>query len=60
MVTFKATDTKIPVPFTLIDDAIEEGYENFSLKFSYNKSDEEETVTILNDLAVVSIKDDDG
>ena len=58
--TFESIHTKIPVPFTLIDDAIEEGYENFSLKLSYNKYDEHGSVKILNDLAVVSIKDDDG
>ena len=60
VVTFGSADTFIPIPFTLINDEIEEGYENFTLTLSYNEADVDETVQIRTNAANVFIKDDDG
>lgn len=56
--TFETTQTRIPLSFTLLDDELEEGYENFTLRLTYNEADD--TVRIVNERAEVSIKDDDG
>ena len=58
LVTFETTHTRIPLSFTLLDDELEEGYENFTLKLSYNGADD--TVRIMNERAEMFIKDDDG
>ena len=58
MVTFEVNDTRKPVPFTLLDDEFEEGFENFTLQLSDASSDE--TVRIVEGSAMVHIKDDDG
>ena len=57
-VTFESNFTRVPIPINLIDDNIEEGYENFTLQVSYNEI--EETVLIMTVSANVFIKDDDG
>jgi hypothetical protein len=57
MVTFEVNDTRKPVPFTLLDDEFEEGFENFTLQLSDASSDE--TVRIVEGSAMVHIKDDD-
>ena len=59
-VTFESDDTLISVPLNLINDEIEEGYENFTLTLSYNEVDVDETVQIRTDAANVFIKDNDG
>lgn len=59
-VTFESNDTLIPIPLNLINDEIEEGYENSTLKLSYNDVDMDETVQIRTDATNVFIKDDDG
>ena len=59
-VTFQSDSTTIPVPFSIMNDVIEEGYENFTLRLSYNQPDEDGTVQIVTESAIVSIKDDDG
>ena len=59
-VIFETVHTRIPLSFTLLDDVIEEGYENFTLQLSYNETDEDGTVQIVIESAMVSIKDDDG
>ena len=59
-VTFEITNTQINIPIILIDDEIEEGYENFTLQLSYNETDNDGTVQITPEIAVVRIKDDDG
>ena len=59
-VTFESNDTLIPIPLNLINDKVEEGYENFTLTLSYNEVDVDETVQIRTDAANVIIKDDDG
>ena len=46
------------MPFTLLDDEFEEGFENFTLQLSDASSDE--TVLIVKGSAMVHIKDDDG
>ena len=51
-------DTRKPVPFSLLDDELEEGFEDFTLQLSDPQG--EETVAIVVESAVVSIKDDDG
>ena len=51
-------DTRKPVPFSLLDDELEEGFEDFTLQLSDPRG--EETVAIVVESAVVSIKDDDG
>ena len=58
--TFESNDTLIPIPLNLINDKMEEGYENFTLTLSYNEVDVDETVQIRTDAANVIIKDDDG
>ena len=58
--TFATNHTRLPVSFTLNNDDIEEGYENFTLQLSYNEEDEDGTVRIMTEFALVSIKDDDG
>ena len=57
---FDTTFTRIPVSFTLLDDVMEEGYENFTLRLSYNVPDPDGTVNIMVETASISIKDDDG
>ena len=59
-VTFPAAQSRIPVPFTFIDDEIEEGYENFTLLLSYDEQDDEGTIQIVNTSTMVWIKDNDG
>ena len=59
-VTFETVHTRIPISFTILDDKIEEGYENFTLQLSYNEMDEHGTVQIVTESAKISIKDDDG
>ena len=59
-VTFPAAQSRIPVPFTFIDDEIEEGYENFTLLLSYDEQDDEGTIQIVNTSTIVWIKDNDG
>jgi hypothetical protein len=58
-VTFETVHTRIPISFTIMDDDIEEGYENFTLQLSYNEVDEHGTVQIVTESAKISIKDDD-
>ena len=60
LVTFEANHTRIPLSFTILDDEIEEGYENFTLLLLYNETDEHGTVRIVTESAQISIKDDDG
>ena len=57
-VIFGRNLTRLPISIILIDDDIEEGYENFTLRISSNEL--EETVQITTESANVFIKDDDG
>ena len=57
-VTFGSNLTRLPIPINLIDDDVEEGYENFTLELSSNEL--EGTVQIITESANVFIKDDDG
>ena len=59
-VTFETVHTQINIPITLLDDEIEEGYETFTLQLSYNETDNDGTVQITPEIAVIHIKDDDG
>ena len=59
-VTFETAHTRIPLSFTILNDEIEEGYENFTLQLSYNETDEHGTVQIVTESAQIFIKDDDG
>ena len=59
-VTFEPTNTRIPIPFSLLNDEHEEGYENFTLRLVYEDQDDDETVQIVTESAIVSIRDDDG
>ena len=58
MVTFAVDDIRKPVPFSLLDDEFEEGFENFTLQLDPNTVDE--TVKIVVGSAMINIKDDDG
>ena len=58
--TLGITDTRITVPFSVIDDTIEEGFENFTLLLSYNEPDPNGTVNIVTQSTKVFIKDNDG
>ena len=55
--TFDRNATNIPVSLTLLDDEIEEGFENFTLTISLG---DDETVQIVVESAMIHIKDDDG
>lgn len=57
-VKFEIDDTRKPVPFSLLDDEFEEGFENFTLQLDPNTVDE--TVKIVVGSAMINIKDDDG
>ena len=59
-VTFETVQTRIPIPFTLINDDIEEGYENFILELSYDEQDDDGTIRFVNTSTTISVKDDDG
>ena len=56
--TFESNLVRLPIPIYIIDDELEEGYENFSLEISYNEL--EEPVQITTASTNVFIKDDDG
>ena len=58
LITFETTHTRIPLSFTLLDDKLEEGYENFTLQLSYNEAND--AVRIMTERTEMFIKDDDG
>ena len=61
MVKFKANETEVPISFTVINDTIEEGYENFTLHLSYDDTiGDNGAVEIVSESALISIRDDDG
>ena len=58
IIMFGENDTRIPVSFSLLDDDLEEGFENFTLQLGLDGADE--TVRIMGESAMIHIKDDDG
>ena len=59
-VRFEADKTIIPISFTLVNDALEEGDENFTLQISYDQMNHSEEVDITREKALIIIKDNDG
>lgn len=59
-VKFDNNETKVHVKITVVNDVVEEGYENFTLQLSYNEVSNNGAVDIVREYATVSIEDDDG
>ena len=60
MPTLGINDLKITVPFSVVDDVIEEGFENFTLLLSYEELIPSGTVNIVTPSTKIFIKDNDG
>ena len=60
MPTLGINDMKITVPFSVVDDVIEEGFENFTLLLSYEELIPSGTVNIVTPSTKIFIKDNDG
>lgn len=59
-VKFDNNETKAHIKITVVNDVVEEGYENFILQLSYNEVSNNGAVNIVREYATVSIEDDDG
>lgn len=59
-IDFPSGATRMPVPFNISEDVIEEGFEDFTFVLSYDGDDPYDTVRIVTRSATVNIKDNDG